>query len=91
MARPKTEYHNDVESLQKQARMIKQGREILEGRWHEVVSAMIDCAVKKKSPTAAAWLRDTFIGKPQEVQKIEVDSGEEGFTFNIVSTGVKND
>lgn len=76
MARPKTEYAKDVEILKKQARMIKQGTEMLEERWPEVINAMLDVAIKKKSVMAATWLRDTFIGKPVDVVVQKEDNSD---------------
>lgn len=78
MARPKTEHFKDVRTLQKQANMLKRGAEMLDERWEEVVNAMIDTAVKKKSVNAATWLRDTFIGKPVDQVKLDTTEGTEG-------------
>ena len=90
MARPKTEFARDVKQLQKQANMIKRGTEMLDERWDEVVNAMLDTAIKKKSVMAATWLRDTFIGKPTEkIQHTsDSDSGDDKFSgFMVVPLG----
>lgn len=86
MARPKTEYYKDIRTLQKQANMLKRGTEMLDERWDEIVNSMIDFAVKKKSVTAAAWLRDTFIGKPIEQVKVDAENETQrifGLAYNM--------
>ena len=93
MARPKTEFAKDVEQLKKQANMIKRGTEMLEERWEDVVNAMLDVAIKKKSVMAATWLRDTFIGKPTEkIQHTgDNDSGDDRFSGFMVMPLGKNE
>lgn len=86
MARPKTEYYKDIRILQKQANMLKRGAEMLDDRWDEIVNSMIDFAVKKRSVTAATWLRDTFIGKPIEQVKVDAENETQrvfGLAYNM--------
>ena len=93
MSRPNSELVSSVEMLQKRANMLRRGVELVDTQWDEIIQAMIDAAVKKKSVMAATWLRDTFIGKPTETIKHEADNdGDERFSgFMVVPVNAKKD
>lgn len=76
--RPKVDHAGKLEQAKKAQALINRGCDIVDEHWDDIVRGM--CQQAKRSPQAAVWIRDTFIGKPKETQIIE-DANGEGLTI----------
>lgn len=63
--KPKTAFKLDFDQLMAKKRMHDEGSQIVSDKWADIVEAMAQQAITG-NVQAAAFLRDTFIGKPKD-------------------------
>lgn len=71
----KTAFREDFDNLKEKKRMFDLGLQITSGKWDEIIQSMANHAIAG-NVQAAAFLRDTFIGKPREVLDVDMKAPE---------------
>lgn len=69
----KTAFKQDFDQLLAKKKMYDEGSQIVSDKWSDIIEAMASSAIAG-NVQAAAFLRDTFIGKPKE--SIQHDVGD---------------
>lgn len=62
---PKTAFRQDFDQLLAKKKMHDEGTQIVADKWADIIEAMANQAIQG-NVQAAAFLRDTFIGRPKE-------------------------
>lgn len=71
----KTAFRDDFDNLKEKKRMFDLGLQITSESWDEIIQSMANHAIGG-NVQAAAFLRDTFIGKPREVLDVDMKAPE---------------